>query len=184
MAWRRPGDKPLSETMMIILPTYMYVTRPQWVIPFLHNRSTPRHYLLLVAFLHIEILQVVDIFPHGRQGPAYILQPIEVQWMSWWCRVRASAAMKLTYFAWIIPCGMSQQMELITFIAINSIQIQIIYCFQCLKLSQNCRSSCIKSQIISIKLKKKNFPGPPPELSASDLRTCGNFQHWLYQQQI
>ena len=31
MAWRRPGDKPLSEPMMIILLTHICVTRPQWV---------------------------------------------------------------------------------------------------------------------------------------------------------
>ena len=31
MAWRRPGDKPLSEPMMISLPTHICVTRPQWV---------------------------------------------------------------------------------------------------------------------------------------------------------
>ena len=31
MAWRRPGDKPLSEPMMVRLPTQMCVTRPQWV---------------------------------------------------------------------------------------------------------------------------------------------------------
>ena len=31
MAWRRPGDKPLSETMMVILLTHICVTRPQWV---------------------------------------------------------------------------------------------------------------------------------------------------------
>ena len=31
MAWRRSGDKPLSETMMISLPTHISVTRPQWV---------------------------------------------------------------------------------------------------------------------------------------------------------
>ena len=31
MAWCRPGDKPLSEPMMVSLPTYIYVTRPQWV---------------------------------------------------------------------------------------------------------------------------------------------------------
>ena len=30
MAWRRPGDKPLSEPMMIRLPTHICVTRPQW----------------------------------------------------------------------------------------------------------------------------------------------------------
>ena len=33
MAWRRPGDKPLSESMMVSLPTHICVTRPQWVNP-------------------------------------------------------------------------------------------------------------------------------------------------------
>ena len=31
MAWRRQGDKPLSEPMMVWLPTYICVARPQWV---------------------------------------------------------------------------------------------------------------------------------------------------------
>ena len=31
MAWCRPGDKPLSEPMIISLPTHICVTRPQWV---------------------------------------------------------------------------------------------------------------------------------------------------------
>ena len=31
MAWRRLGDKPLSEPMMFSLPTHICVTRPQWV---------------------------------------------------------------------------------------------------------------------------------------------------------
>ena len=29
MAWRRPGDKPLSEPMVVSLPTHICVTRPQ-----------------------------------------------------------------------------------------------------------------------------------------------------------
>ena len=33
MAWRRPGDKPLSEPMMLRLPTHICVIRPQWVKP-------------------------------------------------------------------------------------------------------------------------------------------------------
>ena len=37
MAWRRPGDKPLSEPMMGNLLTHICVTRPQWV-----NRRGPR----------------------------------------------------------------------------------------------------------------------------------------------
>ena len=31
MAWRRPGDKPLSEAMLVSLPMHICVTRPQWV---------------------------------------------------------------------------------------------------------------------------------------------------------
>ena len=31
MAWCRPGDKPLSEPMMVSLTTHICVTRPQWV---------------------------------------------------------------------------------------------------------------------------------------------------------
>ena len=31
MAWRQPGNKPLSEPMMVSLLTFICVTRPQWV---------------------------------------------------------------------------------------------------------------------------------------------------------
>ena len=31
MAWRRPGDKPLSEPKMVRLPMHICITRPQWV---------------------------------------------------------------------------------------------------------------------------------------------------------
>ena len=31
MAWRRSGDKPLSEPMVVSLPTHICITRPQWV---------------------------------------------------------------------------------------------------------------------------------------------------------
>ena len=31
MAWRRPGNKPLSEPMMVRLPTHICVTQPRWV---------------------------------------------------------------------------------------------------------------------------------------------------------
>ena len=33
MDWRRPGDKPLSEPMVVSLPTHICVIRPQWVKP-------------------------------------------------------------------------------------------------------------------------------------------------------
>ena len=33
MAWRRPGDKPLSELMLVSVPTHICVTRPRRVNP-------------------------------------------------------------------------------------------------------------------------------------------------------
>ena len=41
MAWRRPGDKPLSEPMLFSLLTHLCVTRPQWG-NFL-SKLAPRH---------------------------------------------------------------------------------------------------------------------------------------------
>ena len=39
MAWRLPGDKPLSEPMMVSLLMHLWVTRPQWVneLPFRYS---------------------------------------------------------------------------------------------------------------------------------------------------
>ena len=31
MAWQQPGDKPISEPMMVRLPMHIWVTQPQWV---------------------------------------------------------------------------------------------------------------------------------------------------------
>ena len=40
MAWRRPGDKPLSEAMMVSLTTHICVTRPLWVMVFILKMPT------------------------------------------------------------------------------------------------------------------------------------------------
>ena len=39
MAWCQPGDKPLSETMMVSLMTHICVTRPEWVNQFVSDNS-------------------------------------------------------------------------------------------------------------------------------------------------
>ena len=39
MAWRWPGDKPLSEPMMVSLLTHICVARPQWVKSYLTGRK-------------------------------------------------------------------------------------------------------------------------------------------------
>ena len=51
MAWRRPGDKPLSEPMMVSLLTHICVTRPQWVKPLMHISGTFNVVKLCLLFL-------------------------------------------------------------------------------------------------------------------------------------
>ena len=47
MVWRRPGDKPLSEPMMISLLMHICATRPQWVWV-----DTPVHPLVPSCFTY------------------------------------------------------------------------------------------------------------------------------------
>ena len=58
MAWRRPGDKPLSEPMMVVLPTHICVTRPHWV-KTLCCRETKNY-------------QVINHVHPVRAGPVYL----------------------------------------------------------------------------------------------------------------
>ena len=51
MTWRRPSEKPLSEPMMINLPTHICVTRPQWVN---ENNSMWRNNTFLTNLFFIE----------------------------------------------------------------------------------------------------------------------------------
>ena len=52
--------------------------------------------------------------------------------------------------------------------------------------SKSCRSSWLEFQTINIKFNKnqQKVLGPPPKLSASDWRTCGNFQHRVRHEPI
>ena len=50
MAWRRSGDKPLSEPMMVRLPTHICVTRPQWVNDGFYTYTL--HLEAIIVMLH------------------------------------------------------------------------------------------------------------------------------------
>ena len=59
MAWHRPGDKPLSEPMVVNLLTHICVTRPQWVkwdvFQMLVSEKLPHFCDTLLVNLHCEI---------------------------------------------------------------------------------------------------------------------------------
>ena len=56
MAWRRPGDKPLSESMLVRSLTHICVTRPQWVKSTMLSESLPHlpganELILMICYL-------------------------------------------------------------------------------------------------------------------------------------
>ena len=55
MAWHRSGDKPLSEPMMVSLPTHICVTRPQWVKSGT-TKNTPGSQHIKRYFLEIKLV--------------------------------------------------------------------------------------------------------------------------------
>ena len=56
MSWRRPGDKPLPEPMMVRLPTHICVTRPQWVMDW-HSINV----CFAVLYMHISLWVIIVI---------------------------------------------------------------------------------------------------------------------------
>ena len=69
MAWRRPGDKPLSEPMMVSLTTHICVTRPQWVNEKVFRVSVPTRQIVY--------------HQHGVMPLTYVNKMLHVRLKSW-----------------------------------------------------------------------------------------------------
>ena len=76
MAWRRSGDKPLSEPMMDNLPMHICITRPQWVKPnqaitvqldvdtlfiqtWIETLNSYKHLLCICIYIYIYMYQSI-----------------------------------------------------------------------------------------------------------------------------
>ena len=58
MAWRLPGDKPLSEPMMVCLPTHICAAQPQWHnVQREHAMSKSISHISMCALLHSSHLR-------------------------------------------------------------------------------------------------------------------------------
>ena len=71
MAWRQPGDKPLSEPIMVILLKHICLTRPQWV-----NVYIVWHILPLTLF-------GIKLWKMGKKwykGNIFLLEPFNCFW--------------------------------------------------------------------------------------------------------
>ena len=77
MAWRRPGNKPLSEPMVVSLLTHICVTRPQWV-----NNGIKHQYIVYIHTFDIRFKKHPDIveFSFTRSSTIHI-ESIAHSWL-------------------------------------------------------------------------------------------------------
>ena len=61
MAWRRPGDKSLSEPMMVRLPTHICVTRPQWV-EYVSTYILVPHKTIILIFIYLIFMSHIVLY--------------------------------------------------------------------------------------------------------------------------
>ena len=94
MAWRRPGDKPLSEPMMVSLPMHICVTRPQWV-------KWLGHFFFKMWFHFLMLFNLCAIFLY-ETGP--------IEWMFsqhcgyWWLGALAPGHWSVATVLTTHPC--------------------------------------------------------------------------------
>ena len=82
MAWRRPGDKPLSEPVMVSLLTHICVTRSQWVNTLKPNKAIcSRHFQIHFLYEQFCILLQVSEQNYARGQIGY--KPTLVQILAW-----------------------------------------------------------------------------------------------------
>ena len=82
MSWRRPGDKPLSEPMMVSLPTYIRITQPQRVKCMNHRQRNWQKMQIHLYFLEKKTdgkRQIITIRVRVS-GPQYHRQ-IQIRWL-------------------------------------------------------------------------------------------------------
>ena len=67
MAWCRPGDKPLSEPMMVSLTTHICVTQPQWVNNLLPFCSQKIVWNVHIFWYFLKISTINNLLPFWSQ---------------------------------------------------------------------------------------------------------------------
>ena len=94
MPWRRPGDKTLSETMMVILLTHICVTRPQWVKMSCRDWTVSGCFGIVNPRLFHEAIWDVE----QTKWPQWWLQDDMHLWLKTICEVTSQL---FTMFRWL-----------------------------------------------------------------------------------
>ena len=107
MAWRRPGDKPLYEPMMVSLLTHICVTLPQWVNSSSHTQnigsfenlilsciSWPKYFTVIEISFRLVFESLIDVKWALVQVMAWWHQATNYCQNQWWPVISTSHYLK------------------------------------------------------------------------------------------
>ena len=110
MAWRRLGDKSLSEPMMLRLMTHICVTRPQWVKGSLSGMMLKITQDIRGIYSEIfdDIVFHVDLLYYGIIFDQYTPN-VSYTFMLYWCNISWPSFLVLPIYqqSWNWPCRFS-----------------------------------------------------------------------------
>ena len=139
MAWCRPGDKPLSEPIIVSLLTHICVIQPQWV----KCRSFHQIYVILSSVFPVSLpsyecqkvlfddkLTLVEVMTWYQQATSHYL-------ITWWPMSMSPSGISLSHnemmccvrpLNWVTPYVLHMKMNSMTVIDIVEINILIFWC--------------------------------------------------------
>ena len=97
MAWRRPGDRPLSEPVMVNPMTHICVTRPQWVkLHLLPVKYSTGFEMMLIVYtgFHGRTLRIKAFKQSLKVNTYDSISSIQV-----WCQLSFWSYIKLAYLS-------------------------------------------------------------------------------------
>ena len=66
-----------------------------------HFRENIKKCFQFLSFLNVDVVQVVEIFPCGRQGPIYPAQSMPWLLIPWWCKELGHQQLRYWCYPWI-----------------------------------------------------------------------------------
>ena len=101
MAWRRPGDKPLSELMLVRSLTHICVTRPQWVkYPLTHWWRDKMGNISQMTFSNAFSLIKMKWGGGGGGGGINYIDPLRIDW---WYNQMCGVFCEFNFLSMFVP---------------------------------------------------------------------------------
>ena len=127
MAWCRPGDKTLSEPMMVTLVMHICVTQPQWVNLCCHHMPLmsvcPGSWLLRTCCLWVEVRPIIlsmDFTINSSHWSRQALEPTVVGYWSCIVALQAGSA------AWKFQMGQHSHSHCSQICCLYSLSVDIM----------------------------------------------------------